>query len=128
MNPDLPQILQQLIDAAPGADAYHLRLVDDFAQREVTEEETEALFSELERELEASIAEVSAAWGPPTYGGAVDGDDFPVWSEALVLAYWQRQQCLAFIALRHDDQHEPMFLEVGALTDEEIATLLYTNS
>jgi len=128
MNPDLPQILQQLIDDAPGADAFHLRLIDDFAQREVTATETEAFFDELQQALATSVAEIAAAWGPPAYSGAVDSGDFPAWSEALVLAYWQRQDCLAFIALRHDDEHEPMFLEVAALTEDEVATLLTTHS
>ena len=71
---------------------------------------------------------VTKAWGTPTFEGAVDHDDFPAWSEALMLAYWQRDEALAFISLRHDDDHEPMFLEVGVLTDDEVATLLTTKS
>lgn len=128
MTQNLVKALEQLVADAPGADAYHLRIQDDFEQREVNRDELDAVFADFQRDYEAAVNEVSEAWGTPTYAGAVDRDDFPAWSEALVLTCWQRDGVLAFISLRHDDDHEPMFIEVGALTDDEVATLLYTKS
>ena len=128
MNEELTSILQQLLDAGPGADAYHLRLVDDFTRRDVGPKETDELFASFLADFEDALATVQREWGEPSYRGAVDSDDFPSWSEALVLAYWQRDGALAFISLRHDDDHQPMFLEVGALTDDEASTLAYTRS
>lgn len=128
LTEDLVKALKQLVADAPGADAYHLRIQDDFEQREVGADELDALFADFQHDYEEAVNQVRKAWGPPTYEGAVDSDDFPAWSEALVLTYWQREEALAFISLRHDDDHEPMFIEVGALTDDEVATLLYTKS
>jgi hypothetical protein len=128
LTENLVAVFQQLTDAAPGADAYHLRKVDDFVERDLGPEEIDELFAGFERDFGEAVEIVTEAWGPPTYIGSVDNDDFPAWSEALTLACWQRDQVQAFISLRHDDDHEPMFLEIGALTDEEISTLLYTKS
>lgn len=126
MTENLVAVLQELIDAAPGADAYHLRLADDCVERELGTEEVDKLFADFQRDFEQAVALVTEAWGAPAYSGAVDSDGFPSWSEALMLAYWQHDRILAFISLRHDDYHEPMFLEIGALTNDEVATLLYT--
>jgi hypothetical protein len=128
MEPDLVTHLGSLVEAAPGADAFHLRLVDEFADGGLTAEEVDAVFAELAADFADCVRQVSAAWGAPTYQGSVDGDDFPVWSEALLLAYWHRGEALAYLSLRHDDEHQPMFLEIGALTDDEVATLLITKS
>ncbi len=128
MNEELTSILGRLLDDSPGADAYHLRLVDDFAERDVSPQETDELFSSFLADFENAVDSVKREWGDPTYRGAVDRDDFPAWSEALMLAYWRRSESLAFISLRHDDDHQPMFLEVGALTDDEVSTLTYTKS
>jgi len=128
MQQDLVQVLEQLIDDAPGADAFHLRLRDDFADRAIEADELDEIFADFQRDYEASVLQISKLWGAPTFDGTVDRNDFPAWSEALVLAFWQRDGALAFVSLRHDDDHEPMFLEVGALTDDEVATLLYTKS
>jgi len=128
MTKDLVGVLDQLLTEAPGADAFHLRIRDDFADGAASDQELEEAFVEFQREFEEAVATIGSAWGAPTFQGAVDHDDFPAWSEALVLAYWRRQDALAFVSLRHDDDHEPMFLEVGALTDDEVETLLYTKS
>jgi len=128
MTDDLVAVLEELIEAAPGANAYHLRLENAFAERDVAPDEVDAFFASFLTDFDAVVATLSRAWGSPAYEGAVDDDDFPVWSEALVLAYWQHDTAVAFVSLRHDDDNEPMFLEVGALTDDEIATLAYTKS
>ena len=128
MTENLVAVLQDLIDAAPGADAYHLRLADDFVERGLDAREIDELFADFQRDFEQAVALVTEAWGAPAYTGTVDRADFPKWSEALMLAYWQRDHVLVFVSLRHDDDHEPMFLEIGALTDDEAATLLYTKS
>jgi hypothetical protein len=127
-DPDLVSHLTELLEAAPGADAFHLRLEDEFASGLLTEAQVDALFAELKADFDRAVEEVAGAWGPPTYEGTVDRDDFPAWSEALVLAFWQRGDAVAYVALRHDDDHQPMFLEIGALSDDEIATLGYTKS
>lgn len=128
METDLVDHLSELLDAAPGADAFHLRLVDAFADGDLPAEQVDAVFADLAADFEEGVRLVSEAWGAPTYRGSVDRDDFPVWSEALLLAYWQRSEALAYLSLRHDDDHQPMFLEIGALTDDEVATLLFTKS
>ncbi|MDH3403005.1 MAG: hypothetical protein OEP45_05260 [Acidobacteriota bacterium] len=128
IDEDLTSVLERLLAASPGADAFHLRLVDDFSHRAVGPEETDAIFASFLADFEDAVARVGADWGAPTFRGGVDRDDFPPWSEALVLAYWQRGDAVAFLSLRHDDEGEPMFLEVGALTDDEAATLAYTRS
>ena len=127
-TPDLVQVLEELLAEAPGADAFHLKIRDDLADPPLSDEELDAVFADFERDFQKAVAVLDKAWGPATFAGAVDSENFPAWSEALVLAYWQRDGALAFVALRHDDDHEPMFLEVGALTDDEVATLLYTKS
>ena len=101
---------------------------EGFDTRQISDEELDALFADFQRDYVEASEELTKAWGPPAYQGAVDQDDFPDWSEALMITYWQRGEVLAFISLRHDDDHEPMFLEIGALTDDEVATLLYTKS
>jgi hypothetical protein len=128
MEPDLVTHLGSLVEAAPGADAFHLRLVDDFAGGELTAEQVDEIFTGLEADFDQAVDQVAAAWGAPVYRGAVDRDDFPAWSEALLLAVWRRGGTLAYVSLRHDDEHQPMFLEIGALTDDEVATLVYTKS
>lgn len=128
MEEDLVRALEALIEQAPGADAFHLRLVDEFSEGRSSPQRTEEIFAGMRRDYEAAIAELSRAWGEPAYQGSVDRDDFPAWSEALLLSYWRRDGAVAYLALRHDDDHEPMFLEVGALTDDEVTTLLYTKS
>ena len=128
MNEELTSILERLLEDSPGADAYHLRLVDEFVERDVSAEETDELFASFLADFEDAVGGVQREWGDPSYRGTVDRDDFPAWSEALVLAYWRRGEALAFISLRHDDDHQPMFLEVGALTDDEVSTLAYTKS
>jgi hypothetical protein len=128
MTDDLVTVLEGLIDAAPGADAYHLRLEDAFVESDLAAEEVDEIFDGLVVDFEHAVATLTEAWGDPAYQGAVDRDDFPAWSEALMLAYWQDAAVVAFVSLRHDDDNEPMFLEIGALTDDEIATLLYTKS
>ena len=125
---DLVTALDKLVADAPGADAFHLRIRDDFADRPVDGDELDAIFADFKLDFDDAVAQVAKAWGAPTYEGAVDRDDFPEWSEALLLTYWQRDEVLAFISLRHDDDHEPMFIEVGVLTGDEVATLLYTKS
>ncbi len=128
MTENLVTALEKLVADTPGADAFHVRIQDDFAQRQVGGEELDAIFADFQRDFEDAVTRISKAWGTPTYEGAVDRDDFPAWSEALILTCWQRGDVLAFISLRHDDDHEPMFIEVGALTDDEVATLPYTKS
>ena len=98
------------------------------AARTVSHGEVDEIFDGLVVDFEHAVATLTEAWGDPAYQGAVDRDDFPAWSEALMLAYWQHAAVVAFVSLRHDDDNEPMFLEIGALTDDEIATLLYTKS
>jgi hypothetical protein len=128
MDLDLVAYLDELLAAAPGADAFHVRLVDAFAEGLLTTEQVDDIFADLEADFEECVRQVAAAWGAPTYQGSVDRDDFPAWSEALLLATWQRGHALAYVSLRHDDEHQPMFLEIGALTDDEVATLAYTKS
>lgn len=128
MIEDLVKVLEELLAAAPGADAFHLRIQDDLATRDLSTEELDELFADFEGDFESAVATLGEGWGAPTYKGSIDRDDFPAWSVALLLAYWQHDGALAYISLRHDDDHEPMFLEVGALTEDEVATLSYTKS
>jgi len=126
MTQDLVQVFEELVESTPGADAFHLRLDDDFADHDVSDEELDERFEDFKKDMLAAVRVVTEAWGSPTFEGEADNDDFPQWSEALVLAYWQQRGDVAYIALRHDDDHSPMFIEVGALTEDEISTLLVT--
>ncbi|MEZ5333321.1 MAG: hypothetical protein R2991_15050 [Thermoanaerobaculia bacterium] len=83
----------------------------------------EAGFERLRDAFEERVAEVTDAWGAPSYRGTAEHGDFPAWSEALLLATWDHGEAVAFLALRHDDDSLPMFLEAGALSRDEIATL-----
>lgn len=85
--------------------------------------ELESAFERLRAAFESSVEEVAEAWGAPSYRGSADRGDFPAWSEALLLATWDHGEAVAFVALRHDDDSLPMFLEAGALSRDEIATL-----
>jgi len=128
MTEDLAGILEELIAAAPGADAFHIRIDENPSARGLDGEELEMLFEVFSRDFEDTVATLAEAWGAPTYKGSIDEDEFPGWSVALLLAYWQRDGALAYVSLRHDDDHEPMFIEVGALTDDEVSTLAYTKT
>ena len=128
MPRDWIETLHELVDRAPGADAFHLRLEDAFATGAVSDQRLEQIFDDFREEFDDAVDEIARDWGAPTWRGTVEDSDFPSWSEALLLATWRRNGTIAYLALRHDDDHEPMFLEVGALTDDEIATLGYTRS
>ncbi len=128
MEERLMDVMTELVTSAPGADALHLRLVDDFREGELSAAEVDALFEEFTTEFEAAGEIIRKAWGDPSWEGSVEEDDFPDWSEALLLTCWRRGEVVAYLALRHDDDHAPMFLEVGALTDDEVSTLEYTKS
>ncbi len=128
MKRDWIDALQELVERAPGADAFHLRLEDAFTTDTVPDDRLEAIFAEFLEEFDGAADDLHRQWGEPEYRGTVEDPDFPAWSEALVLATWRRGEGIAYLALRHDDDHEPMFLEVGALTDDEITTLATTRS
>ncbi|MGH9465374.1 MAG: hypothetical protein ACRD0X_06970 [Thermoanaerobaculia bacterium] len=114
--------LETLLAEVPGADAMWLERWDPPAEA-LAPEQLEAHFAELAQVFEAVVAEIAGDWGEPHYRGSAEQEDFPGWSAALLLASWLRDGHTAFVALRQDDDTEPMFIELGAATAEEIATL-----
>jgi hypothetical protein len=114
--------LESLLAEVPGADALCLERWDPPSER-TTPQELEAHFAELARAFEAVVAEIARDWGAPAYVGSAEQEGFPGWSEALMLATWRRDGNTAFVALRQDDDDEPMFIELGAVSADEIATL-----
>ncbi len=127
-EPRIVEALETLLEAVPGADAAHLRIDDRFESGELEDSEVDAVFDDFVADHRQAVEDLTRAWGDPEFDGAVDADDFPEWSEALVLAVWRRGEALAYLALRHDDDHSPMFLEIGALSSDEVETLRYTRS
>ncbi len=121
MAPRLSRVLAELLAEVPGADAICLERWDPPAGG--GGEQVDSHFADLRGAFEAAVAEVASDWGRPSCRGSVEEAAFPGWSEALLLATWVRDGNTAFVALRQDDPEEPMFIELGALTHEEIETL-----
>lgn len=119
---DLIEVLDQLLADAPGAVGVWIERWDPPSASPSTPE-LEAGFEHLRDAFEERVEEVTDAWGAPSYRGSAEQADFPAWSEALLLATWDHGEVVAFVALRHDDDSLPMFLEAGALSRDEIATL-----
>jgi hypothetical protein len=122
MNP-LIEVLDDLLAAVPGAEGVWLERWDpppDGASAAALE----AGFEQLRAALDEAVDDVAATWGAPSYRGSAEQGDFPAWSEALLLATWDHGEAVAFLALRHDDDSQPMLLEAGALSRDEIATLV----
>ncbi len=122
MASQLVVALEGLLADVPGADALYLERWDP-PEASATAGELDAHFAELARVFDAVVAEVAGHWGEPAYRGSAEDDGFPGWSEALLLACWQRGESTAFVALRQDDDDAPMFIELGAVSADEIATL-----
>ncbi len=114
--------LETLLAEVPGADAVYLERWDPPAEAPGPAR-LEERFTELAGAFEAAVAEIVEEWGEPQYHGSAEQENFPGWSEALLLASWLHDGHTAFVALRQDDDTQPMFIELGALSDEEIATL-----
>ena len=122
MASQLVTALETLLADVPGADALWLERWDPPAEPAATEQ-LDARFAELARAFEAVVTDIAGDWGKPDYFGSAEQEDFPGWSEALLLASWLRDGHTAFVALRQDDDTQPMFIELGAVTAEEIVTL-----
>jgi hypothetical protein len=124
LNPDqLADLLDELVSQVPGATALVLEEWSPPGERDPSREEMDAAFEGLATTLEATVSSVEASWGEATYRGQADDGDFPGWSEALAIATWERGETVAFVALRADDPSVPMFIELGALSRDEVATL-----
>lgn len=119
---DLIEVMEDLLAGVPGVEGIWIERWDP-PEGGASEPALEIAFADLRDAFEATVDEIGGSWGAPSYRGSAEQGDFPAWSEALLLATWERDDAVAFIALRHDDDSLPMFLEAGALSRDEIATL-----
>ena len=119
---DLIEVLEDLLADVPGVEGVWIERWDPPPEG-ASARELEAAFAALREAFEDGVQEVAGTWGEPTYRGSAERADFPAWAEALMLATWDHGEAVAFVALRHDDDSLPMFVEAGALSHEEIATL-----
>lgn len=124
---ELIAVMEELLAGVPGVKGVWIERWDP-PEGGPSAGALETAFTDLREAFEATVDEISASWGAPSYRGSAEKGDFPAWSEALLLATWDRDDALAFVALRHDDDSLPMFLEAGALSRDEIATLVLGRS
>jgi len=123
---DPADVLAELAAAAPGAEPVVLESLGPpaGAPDEAPEGALDFLFRRLQNAFRVAVAEVDAEWGPPAFVGSVEEETFPAWSDALLLAVWLRGGVTAYLALRHEAPQDPLTLEAGALTGDEVAELL----
>ena len=113
--------LERRLAAAPGGELEVLASrrpgIDDGAV-------LDDAFSELSALLDQWVGTLSAdEWGAPAFFGTVEDETFPLWSDALVLAAWWRDDKVAFLALRHEDDADPLTVEAGAYARGELDEL-----
>lgn len=127
--------LQRLLAAAPGADPEVLESLGPAADDAAGEDAPEAdggdsphsavdfFFRRLAARLDEDVALVAEEWGPPGFHGTVEEDTFPMWSDALVLATWWHGDKVAYLAVRQEDDADPVTLEAGAHARDELDQL-----
>jgi hypothetical protein len=123
---DPADVLADLAAAVPGVEPVVLESLGPPADApgEVTESALDFLFRRLQNSFRVAVSEVDAEWGPPAFVGSVEEESFPAWSDALLLAVWLRGGVTTYLALRHEAPQDPLTLEAGALTEDEVAELL----
>jgi hypothetical protein len=90
-----------------------LRETRDFWDDDWDYDEMEALFDELVAEMDALVAGLTTAWGPPAFHGRSDDAGYPEWAFHDVIAYWPRQGRYAYVAVVHEDKELPIDLRLG---------------
>lgn len=120
--PDPLSALQDLLAAVPGNESQVLARLGP-PDEGAPETALDFLFGRLRATFDDGVAQVREEWGEPHFTGTVEADDFPPWSDALVLAIWWHDETVAYLALRQEDDIDPLTLEAGALTQEELEQL-----
>ncbi len=134
-SPEPLSTLRRLLAAAPGAEPEVLESLGpadgdavgngapDEASGDSPHSAADFFFRRLSARLDEDVALVAGAWGPPGFHGTVEEDGFPMWSDALVLATWWHGEKVAYLAVRQEDDADPVTLEAGAHAREELDQL-----
>jgi|GEM_PF-6926579 len=127
-------VLHRLLAAAPGAEPEVLESLGpadegvsdaapDAASGDSPHSAVDFFFRRLSARLDEEVARVAEEWGPPGFHGTVEEPTFPMWSDALVLATWWHGDKVAYLAVRQEDDADPVTLEAGAHARDELDQL-----
>jgi hypothetical protein len=115
------EVLERLLQEAPGAEPYDLRVTDwlDDEQRNTTE--TQELWANFLSQYQETVQAISMAWGEPQFDGSYEDTGFPSWHHWVArLAYWQRGDAIAYVECDQQDSEAPMILSIGVKVGEEL--------
>lgn len=115
-------ILERLSQQAPGAEPHYIRATDWFDDEQIHTTETEELWADFLRQYYEVVQEIAAVWGAPHFEGTWDDAEFPSWHHWVMrLAYWWREDSIAYVECDHQDFETPMLLSIGVKTGVELA-------
>jgi hypothetical protein len=92
----LPELLEELLHDASD-DGLEVCLA---SSGELPEAQLDAVASEYVLRFERALGTVVAQRGEPSFRGAADSPDFPVWADAAELGLWSEPAGLIYVALR----------------------------
>lgn len=111
--------LARLRAAAPGAEPVVLESLGP-PDESAPDSALDFLFRRLSTRFHEVVAVVREEWGTPQFYGSVEEGAFPAWSDALLLATWWEEDKVAYLAVHHDDEADPLELRAGALDQAEV--------
>lgn len=115
------EVLERLLQEAPGVEPYDLRITDWFDDEQRYTPQTQELWAGFLQQYQEVVREITSVWGTPQFEGTWSDSGFPSWHHWVVrLAYWQRGDAIAYVECDQQDSETPMILSVGVKAGEEL--------
>jgi hypothetical protein len=115
------EIFEQLLREAPGCEPYYIRATGWFDDEAQNTPESQALWDGFVREYQELVEEISRTWGQPEFNGNYEESGFPSWHHWVGhLAYWRRDEAMAYVECDQQDSEAPMWLCIGVKAGEEL--------
>lgn len=115
------EILEQLLKQAPGAEPHDIRVTEWIDDEQRHTAETEELWADFIRQYQEVVQEIAKVWGTLQFEGTGNDAEFPSWHHWVArLAYWRRENAIAYVECDQQDSETPMILVVGAKAAEEL--------
>ena len=121
MTKAVVEVLERLLQEAPGAEPYDLCVTDWFDDEQRNTTETQELWANFLNQYQEIVQVISMVWGEPRFDGSYEDEEFPSWHHWVAqLAYWQRGDAIAYVECDQQDAETPMVLCVGVKTGREL--------